>query len=476
MHSQPSDKDKKLIIKTLVSKDRDTGDFIPPALIRVLVKGYDFNEFPLEKFMNNLANKNHPIFLLKSNGVWVLLRSKEAFLNVICSMLDDFSFHHIDKTEFRNFLKPLNDESKLKYNFLHEITHLSGEKELLQMMKDFVEMVAPRKAKSTKKPRSKKSKSRTESSMNSSTLNSNTHSKKEEDIKASDEIILTESEMENNANINSFTLNTQNVIMFDLNEEPEIRNPPITSDDNNQINVMEETPDIINQENINEVMVMEETELNTSIAHSMNEDNNNASDEIILAESEMEIILEGEKLTDGVAEVSNKKKMGEQVKSGNLSLADVMEELRKIRNEIMTKSEFNTNIDSMKSDINNIKNDVHNMKNDINTVRTDINNMKTDINNMKTDINNMKNDIKKINNNVDSMKTDITKVKTDIKSMKNDISNMKTDIDNMQTDIHNIKSESNIMNYEIKEVKSDISTIRVEIRGICKTTCCLNVK
>ena len=88
----------------------------------------------------------------------------------------------------------------------------------------------------------------------------------------------------------------------------------------------------------------------------------------------------------------------------------------------------------------------------------DINSMKTDITNNTTSISNMKGDI---NSNSNS----ISNIKTDMSTMKTDIANNKTNINTNKIDITNLKTQINTLSSGITDNKNDISALKTKVNN-----------
>lgn len=109
--------------------------------------------------------------------------------------------------------------------------------------------------------------------------------------------------------------------------------------------------------------------------------------------------------------------------------------------DLVTKSYYDKDIGSMKTDITNNTTSINNMKGNINSNSNSISNIKTDMSTMKTDIANNTNNINTNKIDITNLKTQINTLSSGITDNKNDISALKTKVDNNTTNITNLQKD-----------------------------------
>ena len=109
--------------------------------------------------------------------------------------------------------------------------------------------------------------------------------------------------------------------------------------------------------------------------------------------------------------------------------------------DLVTKSYYDKDINSIKTDITNNTTNINNMKGDINSNSNNISNIKTDISTMKT---NIANNVTNINTNkidITNLKTQVNTLSSGITDNKNDISALKTKVNNSTINITNLQND-----------------------------------
>ena len=109
--------------------------------------------------------------------------------------------------------------------------------------------------------------------------------------------------------------------------------------------------------------------------------------------------------------------------------------------DLVTKSYYDKDIGSMKTDITNNTTSINNMKGDINSNSNNISNIKTDMSTMKT---NIANNVTNINTNkidITNLKTQVNTLSSSITDNKNDISALKTKVNNNTINITNLQKD-----------------------------------